>query len=91
MAAYTTDKGQLVAELTSALKKRGVILPDEAKSVMADFVLERLGLQRERLACIVDSLASMYDELNQEQMDTLSRLIREHVVDRNGNICLQDD
>lgn len=92
MAAYTLNRDRLLSELNTALRRAGVILPDGAKDVMIAFTLDRLLAQRERLAGIVDSLAGMYEDgLTSQQVDTLSRLIREHSVDANGNICLQDD
>jgi hypothetical protein len=88
---YNLNRDVLQGELVAALKKAGVILPEPSRDAIVSFVLDRLSAQRERLAGIVDSLAGMYDELDQAKMDTLSRLIREHVVDADGNICLQDD
>lgn len=88
---YTLDRKKLTAELTADLRKAGIIVPDACKDVVVSFVLARLGAQRERMASIVDSLANNYDSLSVSQMDTLSRLIREHRFDADGNITLQDD
>ena len=88
---YTLDRKRLAAGLTADLKKAGIIVPDACKDVSVSFVLICLEAQRERLAGIVESLANTYDSLSVSQMDTLARLIREHRLDANGSIVLQDD
>jgi hypothetical protein len=91
LPAYTLNRPQLHAELTAAMRRAGVILPEESREALVSFTLDRLLSQRERMAGIVDSLAGLYDELDQEKMTTLAKLLRKHVIDANGNICLQDD
>lgn len=89
--SYTLDRKKLMTELSADLRRGGIIVPDACKDLMVSFVIARLKAQRERLSGIVDSLANNYDSLSVSQMDTLSKLIREHEVDADGSIFLSDD
>lgn len=86
--SYSLSKDDLLSDLSTSLKKSGIILHSAHKEFLAEFILERLTVQRERLADIVDTLSGMYTELDQDQMATLARLIREHTIDSDGNVRL---
>lgn len=88
---YTTDPSVLQKELKAALKKAGVLVPERHNEAVVAFVLAYGEAQRNRLADVIDSLSSLYDQLDQEQIDTLARLVRRHHVDADGNLCPQDD
>lgn len=87
---YVTSTAALTTQLSAYLKSQGVVAPQVVKLLPA-FVQDRLKAQRETLATLVENLAGLYDSLDQNQMDTLAHLIRNHYISDRGDLLPEGD
>lgn len=87
---YSTDPQTIKQRLTAKLIAANCIVPDATKNTIVAFVQEQMGLQRNALADVAESVAGFGDQATPEHIETLALLIRNHYVDEHGTLRPQE-